>query len=735
MTSNITQAQIEQLREILREHNYNYYVLDTPTISDEAYDTLYRQLVAYESEHPEWITPDSPTQRVGHTPSTAFQEIHHTVPMLSLDNVFNEEGFSAFITRIQNRLKQENIHQSIRLLSKPAYAREIGGDSEHRTGVYTRVHEDSSTESTNKCSAEVGFEKKSITFCGEPKLDGLAVSLTYKNGVLAYAATRGDGSIGEDITANIKTISSIPLKLRTPSSGSIPDIIEIRGEVYMSKQAFNALNTQALAKGEKTFVNPRNAAAGSLRQLNAEITASRQLDFFCYNHGLVEPDLPSKTHYERLSYFQELGFKISPRIKICNTEQDCIDYYYTMEKFRTNLPFAIDGVVFKVNDLETQKILGFVSHAPRWAVAYKFPAEEAVTQIKSVNFQVGRTGVLTPVARLEPIFVGGATVSNATLHNMDEIEKKDIHEGDTVIVRRAGDVIPEVVCVIKEKRPSDAQRIQLPAQCPVCNSQVVRTPGEAAARCMGGLFCSAQLKESIRHFVSRKAMDIEGLGYKLIGQLVDVNLIRTVSDIYSLTEEELANLERMGKKSAQNILESIQKSKQTTLARFLFALGIREVGETSAKRLATHFQALSAIENADLETLLDVHDIGEVSAHHIFQFFRNDRNRDIIDALLAKGITIQSLPTTSNMTHTFFSGKTVVVTGTLENFSRDSIKTTLEEAGAIVTESVSKKTNYLIVGTSPGSKLAKAEKLNIPILDEATFVQKLTQEKESHVMA
>lgn len=676
MNPSITQVKLEQLREKIREHNYNYYVLDAPTISDEAYDNLYRQLTRYEKAHPEWITPDSPTQRVGHKPSTAFQEIRHSAPMLSLDNVFDEAGLNAFITRIQNRLKQEGMSPS-------------------------------------------------FTFCGEPKLDGLAVSLTYKEGVLAYAATRGDGTTGEDITANIKTIPSVPLKLRTPSDGFIPNIIEIRGEVYMSKAAFETLNAQAIVNNDKTFVNPRNAAAGSLRQLNPEITATRQLDFFCYSHGLSEPALPSKTQFECLHYFKELGFKVSPHITLANNEQACLDYYYKLEEIRAALPFAIDGVVFKINDFALQKILGFVSHAPRWAVAYKFPAEEAITQIKSVNFQVGRTGVLTPVARLEPIFVGGATVSNATLHNMDEIEKKDIHEGDTVIVRRAGDVIPEVVRVLKDKRPNNAKKILLPEECPVCASSVVRTPGEAAARCMGGLFCSAQLKESIRHFVSRKAMDIEGLGYKLIGQLVDLQKISSVSDIYALTEDELANLERMGKKSAQNIVEAIQKSKHTTLARFLFALGIREVGETSAKRLAAHFKTLSAIENASLEILLGVHDIGEVSAHHIFQFFRNDRNLEIINRLLEQGVIIESLSPSSSKKQTFFSGKTVVVTGTLENFSRESIKSTLEEAGAMVTESVSKKTDYLIVGANPGSKLAKAEKNQVAILDETTFLEKL----------
>lgn len=677
MTVPVTRETIEQLREQIREHNYRYYVLDEPVITDSDYDALFRQLTAYEKEHPEWLTLDSPTQRVGHTPSTAFNEIHHRVPMLSLDNVFSEEGLNAFMIRIKNRLAQEGINHINQL----------------------------------------------PTFCCEPKLDGLAVSLMYKKGILVYAATRGDGTTGEDITANIKTIASIPLKLRGVPK-NLPETLEIRGEVYMPQRAFEKLNQEAQAKGEKTFVNPRNAAAGSLRQLNAKITASRQLDFFCYGHGFAEPKLSQPTHSERLQYFHSLGFKISP-YELAHTEKECLDYFYKILNHRQKLPFAIDGVVFKVNDLGLQDILGFVSHAPRWAIAHKFPAEEATTKIKFVDFQVGRTGVLTPVARLEPVFVGGATVSNATLHNMDEIEKKDIHQGDTVIIRRAGDVIPEVVRVLTEHRPVDAKSIIMPQQCPVCASPVVRTPGEAAARCMGGLFCLAQLKESIRHFASRKAMDIEGLGDKLVGQLVDNQNIRCVSDIFSLSEAELISLDRMGEKSAQNLLASIQKSKHISLHRFLYALGIREIGETTAKNLAKHFRNLFSIENASLEELLEVRDIGEVSAYHLFQFFRNTHNREVIEALLAKGVLIESLPEITQKNPTFFTGKTVVVTGTLQHFTRESIKATLENAGALITESVSKKTDCLIVGANPGSKLAKAEQHHVQILDEATFLETL----------
>ena len=655
----------------LHEHAYQYFVLNEPTIDDAQYDQLFRQLLDIEKKHPEWVTPDSPSQRVGHTPASSLAEISHAVPMLSLDNVFSEAEWNAFVLRIQNRLDDPEIP----------------------------------------------------VFCCEPKLDGLAVNLVYEQGILVRAATRGDGLVGEDITANIKTITSIPLKLR---GNHFPNVLEIRGEVYMPKAAFEKLNAQAIANGEKLFVNPRNAAAGSLRQLNPAITASRCLDFFCYGSGLIEPAPTPKNHWERLQYFHQLGFKISPYMALAKTPLDCWHYFNDLQQKRDQLPYAIDGVVFKINDLALQDRLGFVARAPRWAVACKFPAEEATTVIQSVDFQVGRTGVLTPVARLNPVFVGGATVSNATLHNMDEIEKKDIHLGDTVIVRRAGDVIPEILRVIQEHRPPNAVPIKLPEYCPACHSLVTRIPGEAAARCSGELFCPAQLKESIKHFASRKAMDIEGLGSKLIDQLVDTKNILGVADIYTLSLENLTALDRMAEKSAQNLLNAINKSRHLTLNRFLYALGIREIGETTAKRLATHFRSLEAIKNASLEELIALRDIGEISAYHIFQFFQNDHHLAIIQTLFERGITIDTLPEIQSTG--FFSGKTVVITGTLSHFSRESAKKILEEQGALVTESVSKKTDYLISGENAGSKLAKAEKLNITLLNEAAFLDLLKQE-------
>lgn len=664
----MTKNELNALKDEIQEHNYRYHVLDEPTVGDSEYDALFRKLVDIEKQHPEWITPDSPTQRVGHEPVSELEKIHHILPMLSLDNIFSPKELQAFITRIQNRLGQD-------------------------------------------------FHPE---FCCEPKLDGLAVNLMYRNGYLVYAATRGDGLIGEDITANIKTIKSIPLKLRKASGN-----IEIRGEVFMPKAAFEKLNATSAEKGEKVFVNPRNAAAGSLRQLNPAITASRQLDFYCYGYGMMEPELSQKTHFERLKYLQACGFKISPHTVLAQTQHACLNYFEDMLQKRHLLPFAIDGIVLKINDLALQDALGFISHAPRWAVAYKFPAEEASTEILSVDFQVGRTGVLTPVARLKPVFVGGATISNATLHNMDEIEKKDIHVHDTVMIRRAGDVIPEVIHVIPEKRSADSAPIILPKNCPVCESPVVRIAGEAAARCMGELFCPAQLKESIKHFVSRKAANIEGLGDKLVEQLVNTKKIRCVSDIYTLALDDLIQLERMAEKSAHNVLEAIKKSRTITLQRFLYALGIREIGETSAKRLANHFRNLENIKKASLETLTQLKDMGEVSAHYIFEFFRNSRNQEIIQKLLDYGMTIEKMPEIILQKQTAFSGKTVVVTGTLKNYNREQAKAALENAGAIVTESVSKKTDYLIVGENAGSKLAKAEKFGVMVLDESAFVSML----------
>jgi len=583
--------------------------------------------------------------------------------MLSLDNAFDETSLKAFIKRIHNRLG----------------------------------------------------ESITLTFCCEPKLDGLAVSLMYKNGWLHYAATRGDGTTGEDITANIKTIRAVPLKLR---GNTFPDTLEIRGEVYMSKAAFEKLNKNALEKGEKLFANPRNAAAGSLRQLNPVITASRKLDFFCYGWGEISHHYPMpQTHWERLKYFQTLGFKINPLVHLAPSEQDCLDYFHRILEKRNALPYEIDGVVFKINDLKLQEELGFVAHAPRWAVAYKFPAQETTTQVEAIDFQVGRTGALTPVARLTPAFVGGAKISNATLHNMDEIQKKDVRVGDTVIIRRAGDVIPEVICIVKDKRPSHTAPVELPKTCPICGSTVVKAPGEAVARCSGELFCQAQLKETIQHFASRKAMDIEGLGDKLIAQLVDKKIIQNVADIFALTQNDLLSLERMAEKSAKNILDAIEKRRTISLHRLLYALGIREVGETTAKQLAKHFNSLEKLKEAALEELLAIRDIGEVSAHHIIEFFKNSRNLQIMENLVKNGLRIEeekkeAIPSTPLL------GKTVVITGTLPTLSREAAKSLLESAGAIVTESISKKTDYLLLGENPGSKLEKAHQLNIPIIDE-----------------
>lgn len=671
------EQQLENLRTQIQEHNYRYHVLDAPIIGDSEYDRLFKSLIELERQHPDYITPDSPTQRVGHIPESAFQPVLHRVPMLSLDNAFSEEELTAFFTRIQNRLRR-NI---------------------------------------------------ALSFCCEPKLDGLAVNLYYEQGILKQAATRGDGMTGEDITANIKTISSIPLKLR---GNNFPEKLELRGEVYMPKAAFDTLNQHALAHGEKIFVNPRNAAAGSLRQLNPSITASRSLDFFCYGHGAAEPALSQTTQWEKLHYFQALGFKVPKSIGLANSVADCQNYFQHILSIRDTLPYAIDGVVFKINDLALQDILGFVSHAPRWAIAYKFPAEEATTIIESIDFQVGRTGVLTPVARLKPVFVGGATVSNATLHNMDEIERKDVRVSDTVIIRRAGDVIPEVVQVILEKRKNDAVIFVLPIVCPVCRSTVVRAPGEAAARCSGELFCPAQLKESIKHFASRKAMNIEGLGDKLVEQLIDTHKICCMSDLFGLQLQDLIALDRMAQKSAQNIMDALEKSRNTTLSRFLFALGIREIGETTAKRLATHFGDIHALANASLETLIGLRDIGEVSAHHIFQFFRNTRNQAIIQKLLDYGVSIAPMSKTSQQ-QTPFTQKTVVITGTLTHYTRESAKKTLEETGALITDSVSKKTDFLIVGKDAGSKLAKAQTLGVTILSEEQFSAMLGA-KDDHVV-
>jgi len=662
VSSKSVQKEIEKLREQIDEHNYRYYVLDDPIISDAEYDALFLQLKKLEAAHPEFVTPDSPTQRIGAAPLKKFAEVQHAIPMLSLDNAFTDEDIRAFDQRIRDRLK---------------------------------------TSAT-------------IEYCCEPKLDGLAVSIRYEKGHLVQAATRGDGATGEDVTENIKTIRMVPLKLR----GEAPRIVEVRGEVYIPLKGFERLNAQAEKKGEKIFANPRNAAAGSLRQLDSRITASRPLEIFCYGVGVVEGMKLPATQRGILQWLAEMGLRVSAFVEAVKGVEQCLDYYRRMGEQRDKLPFEIDGVVYKVNSLAEQEKLGFVTRAPRWAIAHKFPAQEATTTIEAVEFQVGRTGALTPVARLKPVHVGGVTVSNATLHNMDEIKRKDIHIGDIVMVRRAGDVIPEIASVVKARRPHDVKKIVLPKHCPVCHSLVEQVEGEAVARCTGELVCPAQRKEIIRHFASRRAMDIEGLGDKLVDQLVDERLVASVADIYHLTQEQLENLERMGEKSAQNLLEQIEKSKSTTLARFLYALGIREVGEATAKQLALHFRTLPALQAASEEALQSVPDIGPVVAQHIANFFREAHNREVIHKLIKAGVHWPAVKAAENLS---LAGKTFVLTGTLRDMTREEAKERLEKLGAKVAGSVSSKTSYVVVGVDPGSKLDKARELGVEVIGDEEF--------------
>jgi len=653
---------ITQIRQKIEEADYHYYVLDDPILADPEYDKLFQELKKLETEHPELITPDSPTQRVGGAPLKEFSQVQHVVPMLSIENAFSEEDLRAFDQRVKDRLRT---------------------DSE-------------------------------ISYCCEPKMDGLAVSLRYEDGILVQAATRGDGETGENITENIKTVRAIPLHLR---GNNFPAVLEVRGEVYMSKKGFQKLNQEAAKKGEKQFANPRNAAAGSLRQLDSRITASRPLEFYCYGVGEVS-DLLSSSQNDTLAWLKALGLPVSSLIKVVHGYEGCLKYYEKIGVERDKLPFEIDGVVYKVNSYVDQQKLGFVSRAPRWAVAHKFPAEEAQTVIEAVQFQVGRTGAITPVARLKPVHVSGVMVSNATLHNLDEIKRKDVHVGDTVIIRRAGDVIPEVVKALVDKRPSDAKTIRLPINCPVCHSAIEQVEGEAVARCTGGLYCPAQRKEAIRHFASRRAIDIEGLGEKLVEQLVNTGLIESVADIYHLTHAQLENLERMGSKSADNLLEQIEVSKKTTLARFLYALGIREVGEATAKLLASNFRTLEAVQAATEEQLQTVQDIGPVVAMHIAHFFSEPHNQKVIAKLLAAGIHWPAVAENKNLP---LAGKTFVITGTLGKYSRDEAKEMLERLGAKVAGSVSAKTAYVVVGADAGSKYEKAKALGVPILDEEGF--------------
>ncbi len=732
------------LRAEINRHNYQYYVLDEPLIPDAEYDRLLRELQQLEARHPELITPDSPTQRVGAEPLDAFGEVRHRIPMLSLENAFSEEEVRDFDRRVRERLGA----------------------------------------------------KEEIVYAAEPKLDGLAVSLRYEDGLLVQGATRGDGARGEDVTQNVRTIPSIPLGLL---GDGWPRILEVRGEVYMPKSGFLALNERARRAGEKTFANPRNAAAGSLRQLDPRITAGRPLAFFCYGFGEIEGGPLADTHSDSMGRLTAWGLRISPELRRVKGAAGCADYYRRIAGRRDDFDYDIDGVVFKVDRYDQQERLGFVARAPRWAIARKFPAEEEITRVKAVEFQVGRTGAITPVARLEPVFVGGATVSNATLHNMDEIERKDVRVGDTVYVRRAGDVIPEVVRVITGRRPPDAKKVRLPARCPVCGAEIIKPEGEAVARCSGGLYCAAQRRESIKHFASRRAMDIEGLGDKLVDQLVERGIVHDPADLYSLTQEQLAGLERMGDKSAKNLLEALERSKKTTLARFLYALGIREVGEATAAALAAHFKTLDALKAARLDDFIVtggikgvgevtanalcsflasrpelevegdfatwlaglkirglnpevagriarafgslealraasprelcherrslVEGVGPVIAEHIVAFFHQRHNIEVIDRLIEAGVTWDEEGAQPGQRP--LAGLTFVLTGSLSR-PRQEIKDRLQALGARVAGSVSKKTDYVVAGEAAGSKLDKARQLGVKVLDEAGLEQLLS---------
>ncbi|MES2364146.1 MAG: NAD-dependent DNA ligase LigA [Pseudomonadota bacterium] len=674
---------VAQLQKQLHEHAHRYYVLDDPQIPDAEYDRLFRELQALEAAHPELLSPDSPTLRVGGKPLAQFASVRHKVPMLSIRTETDTEATGAqnFDTRVRKELGLTDADPP-------------------------------------------------VEYAAELKFDGLAMSLRYEHGVLVQAATRGDGETGEDVTQNIRTIGQIPLRLPADP----PEVLEVRGEVYMRRDDFESLNDKQRekiaqgAKGEKTFVNPRNAAAGAVRQLDPTIAAQRPLSFFAYGLGEVTPPEqggPSfETHYGMLQTLKLWGFPVAAQVERAQGATELIAYHQRMGASRDSLPFDIDGVVYKVNSLALQKQLGFVTREPRWAVAHKYPAQEQLTTVEAIDVQVGRTGKLTPVAKLAPVFVGGVTVTNATLHNEDEARRKDVRVGDTVIVRRAGDVIPEVVSVLLDKRVLDAPQFTMPRQCPVCGSAAVREEGEADYRCTGGLFCGAQRKEAILHFAHRRAVEVEGLGDKLVEQLVDANVIRTLPDLYKLGLTALAGLDRMADKSANNLLEALEKSKQTTLPRFLFGLGIRHVGEATAKELARHFGKLDAIMDATEEQLLEVSDVGPIVAQSLRTFFDQPHNREVVDQLRACGVTWEEGEPAARAPQPL-SGKTFVITGTLPNLGRDEAKDRVEAAGGKVAGSVSKKTDYLVAGAEAGSKLLKAQELGVAIIDEAALLQLL----------
>ncbi len=686
-TADLPQALIEKVKQLHKEinqYNHQYYVLDQPSVPDAEYDRLMRELLSIEQEYPELKFLDSPSQKVGGQALKAFSQVTHQIPMLSLDNVFSSEEWAAFIKRIQDRLNSD----------------------------------------------------KKLVICAEPKLDGLAVSLRYEKGFLVQAATRGDGSVGENITENIRTIKSIPLKLIGESGIDYPDVIEVRGEVFMPKASFERLNEMAIKKGEKSFANPRNAAAGSLRQLDSKVTAKRNLDFYAYGLGFVgeltvnntlanEQVFLKNSHYQRLCQIKSLGLPMCPEVRLLDDQQQVQHFYQDILSKRDQLSYEIDGTVLKVDNILLQERLGFVARAPRWAMAYKFPAQEELTVIEDVEFQVGRTGAITPVARLKPVFVGGVTVSNATLHNQSEIERLGLKIGDTVIIRRAGDVIPQIVSVVLEKRTDDAKDVIFPQTCPVCDSKVSKVEGEAVLRCTAGLFCQAQRKEAIKHFASRKAHDVDGLGDKLVEQLVDEGLISTPADLFSLTEIDISTMDRMGLKSAKNLITSVDKAKHTTLAKFIYGLGIREVGEATAANLANYFCTLAAIRTASFEALQAVDDVGAVVAKNIVNFFKEEHNLAVVLALDAimtwPDIVVKTADELPLVDQTF------VLTGTLSQMGRSEAKAALQLLGAKVSGSISAKTHFLVAGEKSGSKLIKAQDLGVTVLTEDDLVALLAK--------
>jgi len=664
-----TVSRIAWLRSEIERHNHAYYVLDAPIIPDAEYDRLFRELQSLETQYPEFLTDDSPTRRVGGKPLKAFAEVQHRTPMLSLNNAFSDEEIRAFDARIREAL-----------------------------------------------------DVPEMEYAAEPKFDGLAITLTYRNGIFVQGATRGDGSTGEDVTENLRTVPAIPLRLNESITYA-----EVRGEVLMFKRDFSRLNEEQRMRGEKEFANPRNAAAGSLRQLDSRITASRRLSFFAYGLGLCEGVSLPKNHDLQLALMRKWGMPVAQQCSVVRGVEGLLEYYRDIGMQRSGLPFDIDGVVYKVNDIALQQRIGFVSRAPRWAIAHKFPAEEAMTLLLDIEIQVGRTGALTPVARLEPVLVGGVTVANATLHNEDEIRRKDLRIGDTVIVRRAGDVIPEVVRMIPEKRPAIAREFIMPDKCPVCGSHVAKQEDDAVWRCTGGLFCPAQRKQALLHFASRRAMDIEGLGEKLAEQLVDMGIVNSPADLYDASKcnlEVLANMDRMGEKSAHNLLSAIELSKHTTLPRFIFALGIRNVGEATAKDLAQYFGSLDNLLSADMDSLQQVRDVGPVVAQSIVDFLAEAHNLEVVGQLRARGVHWAEHDATP-MANLPLTGKTFVLTGTLTALTREQAKEKLEQLGAKVSGSVSARTDYVVAGAEAGSKLEKARGLGVSVLDERQFLKLL----------